>query len=414
MIFDFYGRKVFWVVTGILFLLPSNVLHARKKPSRSDSNLITKLDEKDIKNLYPFQSKKLRILFVVEKFPYAPRWYINNQITGFIDAGHEVYILADRVGQHPLFPQVKEYNLLERTFFVNIPKKFREFDIIYSQFGGKGNYALKLIIEGSLQGKLVVCFRGGDVTKRLKENPHRYDLLFKCADLFFPVCDHFKQILINHGCDADKIRVCYSCVDCDKFIFRARKKPKKGKIKIITVARLIEMKGLEDSIKAIEKLKDVYPNIRYDIIGEGPEEVKLKKLISDRNLSKYVKLVGYLEQDQVIEKYYKAHICLHTPLTTNQGEQEGLPNSVKEAMLTGLPVVATDHGAMSELVHDGITGYLVPEKGITMMVKRLIYLIENSHNWPSMGYEGSKYVRKNFCMKKLNRRLIKYFYQLAN
>ncbi len=358
------------------------------------------------------RKKSLRILFVIDKFPHEPRWYINNQITGLLDEGFDVYILAYRIGQRPSYSEVEKYGLLERTFYNELPKNFRHFDIIYCQFGGMGNWALKLKKRGILHGKLIVCFRGGDVTHRLKENPHRYDKLFKDVDLCFPICEHFKNILIKHGCDEDKINVHYSAIDCSKFKYLSRHLPRDGKIKIVSVGRLIEMKGIEYSIRAIEQLKKLYPNAEYEIIGEGPLEEYLKGLIKKRKLEKYVKLVGYLKLSEVIKKLDNAHIFLHTPITTEEGEQDAPANVVKEAMATGLPVVATEHGGIPELVQDGISGFLVPEKNVKKIVEKLIYLIKNSHEWASMGKAGSTYVRKFFDKKSINKKLIRIFLSL--
>lgn len=370
-------------------------------------------------NMIIAHKRQLRILFVTGKFPYAPRWYINNQITGLLDEGHDVYILAGRVGQYPDHPEVEQYGLLKRVFYYNdFPKKFlpenlRRFDIIYAQFGTMGNRALELINNGYLHGKLVVCFRGGDATKHLKNNPNLYDELFKMACLCFPICKHFKKILIKHGCDPKKIIIHYSAINCSRFLFRAPCWPKDNVVKIISVARLVEMKGLKYAINAIELLKNVYPYIEYRIIGDGPEKDNLDALIKKKKLEKYVKLVGYVTQEKVIEELRNAHIFLHASITTEEGEQDAPANVVKEAMAIGLPFIVTRHGGLPELVKPGSFGVLVREKDVYGIYKKLLYLIKNPNKWHTMAKAGSKFVRKHFDHNRINKRLIRIFLSLV-
>jgi len=360
------------------------------------------------------EKKPLSILFLLDKFPYEPRKYIDNQLVDLIDQGHLVYVLADKVGQHPSYSLAEKYDFIGRTFYKgSLPEYLNQVDIIYCQFGGRGNQALKMIKKGLIKGKLVVCFRGGDASTKFIETPHIYDELFKKADLFFPVCTHFKNILINHGCDAHKIKVLYSSVDSDQIQYKARKIPKKDEpIKITNVARLVEYKGIEDSIKAVAKVVKLYPNVLYEIIGEGEEKDRLNAIIEDLGLTNKIKLVGYLSFDQILAKLDESHLFLFTSFTPLHGEQEGIPNAIKEAMLVGLPVVATRHGGIPELVQDGLSGFLVKERDINAMANKLIYLIKNPKKWNEMGKIGSAYVRKFFEKSVVNKQLIDTFYDL--
>lgn len=351
--------------------------------------------------------KKLKILFVIDKFPYEPRWYINNQITGLLDEGHEVYILADRVGQIASYPEVQKYQLLEKTFYGSLPKSLTSFDIILCQFGGKGIYAMKRIKMGVLKGKLVVCFRGGDTTHRLVENPHRYDELFKHVDLCLPNCIHFKNVLISHGCHPSKIEALYSGIDTSRFTFHERKMPGKDeKIKIITVARLFEYKGIGYAIRAVRRVLKQFPTIEYEIIGDGPERDNLQKMIHAKGLEKNIKLSGYLPQAEVIKRLDESHLFLFTPFTTAEGEQDAPVNVIKEALATGLPVIATRHGGIPELIEDGVTGLLVEEKNVDQMAEKIIHFFQHPGIWSPLAVSGAEHIQKKFDKNVVNKRLI--------
>ena len=223
----------------------------------------------------PNQNQRpLKILFVTSKFPHATRSYTDNQITGLLDKGHEVYILTRRLGGFADYPLVKKYNLLERTYYFEqidgnekMPDVLKDVDIIYCQFGVLGKYCLRLIDEKNMDVRLIVCLRGGDATSVLLKDPHCYDDLFVKADLFMPVCEYFKKNIIKYGCNPGKIVVNHSTIDCTKFRYRARKKPKDGTVRFIIVATFSERKGIRYVLYAIDKLRRKYPNVKLTIIG---------------------------------------------------------------------------------------------------------------------------------------------------
>ena len=89
-----------------------------------------------------------------------------------------------------------------------------------------------------------------------------------------------------------------------------------------------------------------------------------------------------------------------------------LPVSLMEALATGLPVVATSVGGVSELVIDGQSGFLVPEKDVDTMAERLGYLIRNPQIWEEMGSNGRKHVEAHYSIEILNRRLVEIYSDL--
>src|SRR5579863_314629 len=277
----------------------------------------------------------------------------------------------------------------------------------FCQFGRIGLQALKLKKSGVLGGKLVVCFRAGhDVGKAFLENSHMYDELFKAVDLCLPVCEHFKQTLIHYGCPPDKIMVHYSAIDLSKFVFRPRTGVMQdGIIKIIGVGRLVPYKGFDNAIRAIGQLVKLYPNIIYEIIGEGPHRKVLKALIKKEKLSHNVVLLGYMSQEDVIKKLDQADIFFLTPFTTKVGQEEGIPNVLKEAMAMGLPVVATQHAGIPELVQDGVSGLLVPEKDVAQMIEKIIFLIQNPKIFTAIGKKGARHIKKYFNKDTVNEKL---------
>lgn len=362
-------------------------------------------------------ARPLKVLFVTDKFPYEPRQFINNQITGFIDAGVDVTILADCIRTQADFPEVEQYHLLEKTYYKKLPEHLKSFDIIYCQLGDVFDL-YKDIRDGCIKGKLVVCFIGGDATGRFVKNPDCYKQMFSKIDLALPVCQSFADNLIKHGCPKERVLVHKSGIDCERFIFKPRVFPKDGLIRIISVGRLCKMKGQEFAIQAIALLKKYYPKIRYDIVGfalknKSKYVEKLVKLIEDLELQDTVFLNGHLPHKEVVKVLDKAHIFLLTSNTPKSGNTEGIPNVIMEAFATGLPVLATRHGGIGELVEHKVSGILVNEYDVQAIADGLFYLIKHPERWKEMALHGNEKVKQNHDKNKLNNFIIKKFEEMA-
>jgi colanic acid/amylovoran biosynthesis glycosyltransferase len=201
-------------------------------------------------------------------------------------------------------------------------------------------------------------------------------------------------------------------VDCNKFSFTLRYPSHDGKIRIVTIARLVEKKGVEYAIRAVAKLGKANENIEYNILGDGPLSGNLQQLIQELGVASKVKLLGWKQQHEVVEILNNSHIMLAPSVTSKNGDQEGIPVVLMEAMAMGIPVVSTLHSGIPELVQDKITGFLVPERDVETLAERLRYLIEHPEIWAEMGQAGRKFVEENYEINKLNNRLIKLYQEL--
>ncbi len=369
----------------------------------------------------------LKILFVVTSFPPQSGTAVLNQITGLLDRGHDVYIYAKKRGQLELsHPDMAKYNLLKRSYFHsirknkkknklgNLPPDLATFDIIYCQFGYRGTEFLKIKEERLLKAKLVTCFRGADLSKHVKINPKKYDLLLKKGDLFLPVCDAFKKRLILLGGDPKKIMVHPSAIDCKKFSFKPRTLGEGKTIKIVTICRLVEKKGLPYAIHAVERLIRKNLNIKYDIVGFGAMEQELEELIRELGMQDHVRLVGRASENEVAAILDNAHIFLLPSITANNGDEEGIPNSLKEAMARGMPVISTYHSGIPELVDNDVSGFLVSQRNSAMLAKKIEHLINNSSMWYKMGLAGHTKIKNNYDKEKINDRLVSILRKLVN
>ncbi|MCA9770077.1 glycosyltransferase [Candidatus Dependentiae bacterium] len=351
---------------------------------------------------------------IVTKFPYSLQTFIINQIEGLIERGHDLYILAEKNVDKKLPPQLMKYNFSGKVFFGNIPSGYKQFDIIYGQLASHGKRCLKLKQECGLNAKLVVSFRGYATTVFLKKNPHIYDDVFQQVDLCLPVCDYLKEYLISYGCPIEKITVMPSAINCDQFVPYKKSFGSKRKIKIITVARLVEQKGLIYSIDAVARLTKEHPNVEYIIVGDGKLKKLLEKQIKMLGMQGTIHLIGEKSHLEVGALLQSSDIFLLAPITSQNYAQEGIPNALKEAMACQLPVVSTFHAGIPEVVEHGISGFLVTEQNVFGLVDRLSYLISHPELWHIMGKAGREKILATYEKEMLNDKLEQIFLDLCS
>lgn len=403
----------------------------------------------------------MKIAFILSTFPVLSETFILHQITGLLDLGHEVDIFAYcNPNQQKVHPDVEAYWLMERTHYLNMPGnkvkrvlkalgllaanfhkaplrlletlnvfkfgkeglslrllyalvpflgKEQGYDIIHCHFGPNGKIGV-LLRDLGVQGKIVVTFHGYDVSSYVRSKGNSvYDYLFRKADLFTVNSDFVKRRIIELGCDPGKIVKLPVGLPTEKFPFKKKELPPKGCVKVVTVARLTEKKGLEYSIEAIAKVMKKHPNVEYNIAGNGPLRSQLESLISELSVEEHVKLLGWQDQDEIRRLYQESHIFVLASVTARNGDQEGQGLVLQEAQGMGLPVVSTLHNGIPEGVLDGQSGFLVPERDVNALAQRLEYLTEHPEIWPAMGRAGRQFVEEHYDVHKLNRRLVRIY-----
>ncbi len=408
----------------------------------------------------------MKIAFFVEKFPTLSETFVLNQITGLIDRGHDVDIYADIPSHEPtIHLNVKKYNLLDYTYYcpqipsnlflrvlkglgllfanflkdpllllrslnifkygkkavsfrilytvIPLLRKRPQYDIIQCHFGNNGLKAVFLKDIGAIQGKLITAFHGLDLSGFVKTLGDRiYDPLFDKGNLFLPISEFWRHRLIELGCDRDKIIVHRMGIDCSKFAFTPRKLSGDGCIQIVTIARLVEKKGVEYGVRAVAKLAKNNRNIKYNIVGDGYLREPLEQLIEKLDVSETVKLLGWKQQQEIIEILNDGDILLAPSVTSQKnGDREGIPVVLMEAMAMGLPVLSTQHSGIPELIEDGISGFLVPEGDVDALANKLNYLIEHPEIWSEMGQAAHLYVKEYHDINQLNDRLLEIYIQ---
>jgi colanic acid/amylovoran biosynthesis glycosyltransferase len=406
----------------------------------------------------------MRIAVFVDHFPSLSETFILNQIAGLIERGHQVDIFANRRGDtERIHPVVEKYNLLQHTFCPELPaNKFQRvlgvfsilfanpqirltqwlsclnvfaygsralnlrlfydvarfldkqpYDIIHCQLESIGLQGMLFRSMGFLKGRLVTSWRGHDFpTYTHKFASCTYSNLYDQGDAFLPVSESLKKELIENGCSEGKITVLRSGIDLEEFPFATRVPRQNGEIRILSIGRLVENKGIEYGIRAVAKLIEKNPRIRYRAIGDGPLKSQLRGLVEQLKLQNYVTLLGWKLKEEVVQELQEAVILATPSFTAADNSKEGIPNVLKEAMAMGVPVIGTEHSGIPELITEGDTGFLVPERDADALASKIDYLLSHPEIWEPLGRAARAHIESFYDIEKLNDELVEIYESL--
>ncbi len=145
-------------------------------------------------------------------------------------------------------------------------------------------------------------------------------------------------------------------------------------------------------------------------MGDGPLRGPVEAILTDAGVRDRARFLGMLEPEAVAAEMTRAHLFCLPSRVGPDGDSEGIPNTVKEAMASGLPVGSTDHAGIPELVEEGASGYLAPEGDIAAIADRLERLLQEPECWEPMGQAGRMKVEAKFSLAETVRQLEREVY----
>ena len=244
----------------------------------------------------------------------------------------------------------------------------------------------------------IVSFHGADITVR--EHQPGYEAMLRemlqTVPLVLARSESLRDQLLQLGCPPERLALNRTGVPLEQFPFVRRVPPTEGSWQLVQACRLIPKKGLITSLQAFALFREHYPNATFVIAGDGPMRDELKVWVAKLGLGKSVRFPGVLSQNKLYQLYIASHLFFHPSELMADSNQEGIPNSMLEAMSTGLPVVATLHGGIPEAVENGRTGLLVPERDPRALCEALRQITESGDGWAKMGRDASEHITANF------------------
>lgn len=174
---------------------------------------------------------------------------------------------------------------------------------------------------------------------------------------------------------------------------------------IVSVGRLVEKKGFDDLIRACALLRDRGVAFRCSIAGSGPMEDELRSLIASLDLADKVHLLGALSEKEVIPLLHRAKIFALACVTESDGGKDNLPTVIMEAMAASLPVVSTSVAGVPEMIVDGKTGWLTPERDPSAFADMLQSILDEKDMAKAMGAAGCGMAKRFFALEVTARQL---------
>ncbi|HSL45269.1 MAG TPA: glycosyltransferase [Anaerolineales bacterium] len=175
---------------------------------------------------------------------------------------------------------------------------------------------------------------------------------------------------------------------------------------ITSVGQLKEKKGFTYLLQACQILKARGYAFRCQIVGEGPLRDALEQQIRDFSLEKHVTLCGAIPHDSVIQKLRISTMFVLPCVTSSDGDRDGIPNAILEAMAMQLPVVSTAHSGIPEVISDGVNGFLVPSADATALAEKMAELLDRPTLRQRMGEHGRQMVSEKFDVTNNAHRLL--------
>jgi glycosyltransferase involved in cell wall biosynthesis len=204
------------------------------------------------------------------------------------------------------------------------------------------------------------------------------------------------------------VRVIHHGVELD--LFKPRPRPTVvPDVQILTVGRLVEKKGFPDLLRALGKLKASGRRITCRVYGDGPLLRPLAELRDSLGLADDVHFAGERSRETIIQALHSSDVFVLTPTVTEDGDRDGIPNVLVEAMACGLPVVSTSAGGISELVTHGENGFLTAPGDVTGIENHIATLLDSPKLRQQMGVAARLTVESSYDVNMAAERLIRIF-----
>ncbi len=238
------------------------------------------------------------------------------------------------------------------------------------------------------------------------ENRTMLDEKIRQASFVVTISQYNLQLLSElYGSTATNKTVVIHC-GIDPYVFQPRSDMSRSTpFTIVCVASLRDYKGHPYLIEACAELAAQGLSFQCLLIGEGEDRPKIEAQIAQLGLNSYVSLLGHQPRNRVSELVAEADVVVLPSVTTNSGKKEGIPVALMEALASEKPVVATEISGIPELIEDGHSGILVPERNAQLLAEALFKLYNDPELGRRLGVAGRNKVLNEFDLRQNTARL---------
>jgi glycosyltransferase involved in cell wall biosynthesis len=269
---------------------------------------------------------------------------------------------------------------------------------VLAEFGPSGVAAMDACQE--LRLPLVVHFHGYDAYHRdVLEGPpgRRYPAMFQQAGAIVAVSAAMERQLLSLGAPRKKLHLNPYGVDLDRF---QGARPDQAGPLFVAVGRFVDKKAPLLTLLAFSRLAAEAPTARLMMVGDGPLLEACRQLRAALGLQERVELPGPRSPEEVAALFQRARAFVQHSVTTEYGDSEGTPLSILEASAAGLPVIATRHAGIPEVVADRESGLLVDEGDVEGMARAMARLVAEPETAAGLGAAGRRRIQAGYSMEE--------------
>ncbi len=365
----------------------------------------------------------MNICFCVSSFPTVSQTFVTSQVLYAVRQGHKVTVACKTFdAEAPL--SAEEKALLNDVRIVVWPparpnllqlfprhladrmaarldrsawRRQIDTDVVIAHFGYRGAAVARAQKGWKHRPPLVTVFHGRDVSVEYqRDRLARYRDLFSQGDLHVTVNAQFAERLVECGAPKARVETRHLGIPVTRYPYSAPKFD--PPLRIFSLCRLVEKKGLKTAIEALALLHQRHPRIdwRYDIGGDGPLASELQGQVARTGLQDRVCFLGALPHPEALKRITDADVMLAPSCTAKDGDQEGIPVTLMEAMALGTPVCATRHSGIPELVTHHETGLLSDEHNAEELCQNILFLAQDPENATALASAARKKVERDY------------------
>ncbi len=271
--------------------------------------------------------------------------------------------------------------------------KRKDVRLLHAHFGPNGFMALPL--KKRLRLPLITTFYGYDASElgRSEVWRDRYKKLFAEGDIFLAEGECMRSKLISLGCPENKVRIQPIAIPIHRIPFKARGPKTGGRIVFIFSGRFVEKKGMLYALEALKAVREKRSDFELNIIGDGPLRPEIEAFIKTHSMENYVRFLGFLDYQNYLVAMAHADIFVQPSVTAANGDDEGgAPTTILEAQAMGMPILATRHADIPNIVVPDKSALLSDEKDVAGLSRNIEWLLNNQNAWGVMGTAGRKFV----------------------
>jgi colanic acid/amylovoran biosynthesis glycosyltransferase len=402
----------------------------------------------------------LRVSMIVSGFPVLSQTFVSLQLAALVRRGHQIDVynlgrrgrwdwlptgVGDSIGNvrihhrgsrlrkrrinYFLFPKMiyllsmsplAAWSVLKEVLSKSGYKKFSiliadaylmkdlsNYDLIHCQFANIVPRILELRALGLVGDKpeLVCSVRGHDITKEKYQGREFWNAAFAGVDRFLPVCRKLESALIDKGCNK-QISIVRSPVNVDHIQSIHGQRPSGKQLRLVSIGRLVEKKGIIDALGALLILKHKGVEFQYSIIGDGALRRSLTDYAAAHGLTDHVQFLGAMPPDETLGILASSDVLIAPSKRAEDGNCEGIPNALKEAMLLEVQVIATTHSGIPELINHEENGYLCAESDPEDLARVIQRVADHPEQWEATAERAVVTVRSEYSPEKTTDDLI--------